>query len=178
MRDSQWSAWCATLLADCLSNLISHLLWKWTKGLPIWSTSWEEQRFKNTRWYWLRANIRPSILREASGPSKFWRRYLQRTYVLVLIVMDLPTTGVPTNKCVYFDKEVFFELGKCMWRNHHSVFQDHQKYIRDDVVKPFHVIILHYAERVQGMHSLEKYLPLPLMKGKSFKADNWKFREK
>ena len=28
------------------------------------------------------------------------------------------------------------------------------------------------------MHSLEKYLPLPLMKGESFKADNWKFREK
>ena len=61
-------------------------------------------------------------------------------------------------------------LGKCMWRNQRIVFQDHLKYICNDIVKPFYVVIFPYAERVQEMHDLAKHLPPPLMKGKSFEA--------
>ena len=57
-------------------------------------------------------------------------------------------------KCVNFKRELCFELGKCMWRKHHSVFQEHLKYICDDIVKLFRVGILCYAERVQDMHDL------------------------
>ena len=62
-------------------------------------------------------------------------------------------------KCVNFDKEIWFELGKCMRRNHHIVFQDHLKYLRNDIVNPFCVGILRYAERIQVMHDLAKQLP-------------------
>ena len=31
------------------------------------------------------------------------------------------------DKCVEFEKELWFELGKCMWRKHQSVYQDQLK---------------------------------------------------
>ena len=60
------------------------------------------------------------------------------------------------------------------WKNHQSVFQDHLKYIRNDILKPFRVVILHYAERVEEMHDLAKQLPPPLINGDSFEEYNWK----
>ena len=42
-----------------------------------------------------------------------------------------------------------------MWRNHRSVFQDHLKYIHNDIVKPCCVGIIRYAERFQEMYDLE-----------------------
>ena len=41
-------------------------------------------------------------------------------------------------------------------------------------MKPFYVRILWYAKRVQDMHNIAKNLPLPLMKGDSYEAANWK----
>ena len=52
-------------------------------------------------------------------------------------------------KCVEFEKELWSELGKLIWRKHRSVFQDHLKYIHNDIVKPFRVGILHYVESVE-----------------------------
>ena len=43
-----------------------------------------------------------------------------------------------------------------MKRNHLIVFQYHVKYIHNDIVKPFQVVIIYNAERVQDMHDLEK----------------------
>ena len=92
------------------------------------------------------------------------------------------TTGYDRNaylaiyKCVDLYRGIWLELGKFMWRKHHSVYQDHLKYIRNYIVKPFRVKIIRYAERVREMHDLAKYL-LPLsMKGESAEADNWTFR--
>ena len=42
------------------------------------------------------------------------------------------------DKCVGFDKEIWFELKKCMWRKHRSIYQDHLKYVCNDILKPFH----------------------------------------
>ena len=50
------------------------------------------------------------------------------------------------------------------------------KYVRNDIVKPFRVKILRYAKRVREMHGLDKYLPLPCMKGESAMAANWALR--
>ena len=57
-------------------------------------------------------------------------------------------------------------LGKSVWKNHRSVFQDHVKYIHNDIVKPFIFFILQYAEHFHRIHNLENYLPPPSMKGK------------
>ena len=63
------------------------------------------------------------------------------------------------DKCVYFDRELCFELGKCICRKHDSFYQDHMKYIRNDIVKPLRIRILRYSENVRDMHDLEKYPP-------------------
>ena len=52
-----------------------------------------------------------------------------------------------------------------MWRKHHILFQDHLKYNRNNIAKPFRVRILRYAECVQEMHDLAKYLSPFLVKG-------------
>ena len=57
-----------------------------------------------------------------------------------------------------------------MWRKHPSVFQDHVKYVYNDIVKPFRVEILKYNRRVREMHDLAKYLPPPSIKGMSFES--------
>ena len=50
------------------------------------------------------------------------------------------------------------------------------KYVCNDIVKPFKVKILRYAERVCEMHDLAKYLPLPSMKVESELVANWSVR--
>ena len=59
-----------------------------------------------------------------------------------------------------------------MCRKHRSIYQDHIKYIWNDIVKPFKVKIIRYAERVNEMHDLAKYLLPPSMKGESAEAAN------
>ena len=48
-------------------------------------------------------------------------------------------------------------------------------YIHNDIVKPFKIKILRYAERMCEMNDLANYLPPPSMKGKSAEADSWTF---
>ena len=81
------------------------------------------------------------------------------------------------DKCVDFDNRLWFELGKFMLRKHQSFYQDHLKYVRNDIVKPFHMRILRYSEHVMEMHDLAKDLPPPSMKGKSYDASNWKVHD-
>ena len=80
------------------------------------------------------------------------------------------------DKCIDFERELWFELGKCMWRKHCSVYQDHMQCVRNDIVKPFKFKTLRYAKRVREMHDLAKYLPPPSMKGESAMEDNWNIR--
>ena len=68
-------------------------------------------------------------------------------------------TYLANDKCVEFERELWFELWKFMWRKHFSVYQDHMKYVRNDIVKHFKVKILRYAKRMHDMYDLEKYLP-------------------
>ena len=63
-----------------------------------------------------------------------------------------------------------------MWRKQRRVYQDHMKYIHNNIVKPFRVKILRYAKRIRYMHDLAKYLPPPSMKGESAEAANWTVR--
>ena len=66
--------------------------------------------------------------------------------------------------CTYSEKKLWSELGKIIWRNHQNTFQDHVEYIHNNIVNPFRVVIIHYAERVREMHDLAKYLPPLSMK--------------
>ena len=60
-----------------------------------------------------------------------------------------------------------------MWRKHQIVYQDHMKYIWNDITKPFRVKILRYTKRMREIHDLAKYLHPPSMKCESAEAANW-----
>ena len=64
-----------------------------------------------------------------------------------------------------------------MWINHRSSFQYHVKYIHYDILKPFSVSILQYAECVRQMHELDKYLTPPSNKGDIYDQSNWRVRD-
>ena len=80
------------------------------------------------------------------------------------------------DKCVDLERGLWLELGKYIRRKHRSIYQDHMKYVRNDIVKPFKVKIIRYAERVREMNDLAKYLPPPSMKGESAMSYNWNVR--
>ena len=70
-----------------------------------------------------------------------------------------PVSGA--EHCNGTKEEIWFDLRKSICRKHWSTFQDHVKYIHNEIVKPFRVNILHYGERVREMHDIYKYLPPP-----------------
>ena len=43
------------------------------------------------------------------------------------------------DKYVDFERELWFELGKCIWIKHWIVYQDHMKYVRNNIFKPLKV---------------------------------------
>ena len=57
-----------------------------------------------------------------------------------------------------------------------SVYQDHMRYVHNDIVKPFKVRILRYANHMRKMIDLANYPPPPSMEGKRSKAANWNVR--
>ena len=65
-----------------------------------------------------------------------------------------------------------------MRRKNWPIFQDHVKYIHNNIVNPFMVRILQYAERVWELHNLAKYLPPPSMKGDEYDQADWDVNDK
>ena len=104
--------------------------------------------------------------------EKFW------TWAKVDYLDALGDVYLGKDRCLDFKKYIWFELGKSMWKKYQSVFQDHVKYIHNDIVKPFIVGILHYSERVYDIHDLEKNLPPLSMKGVWFEGSSWFVRDK
>ena len=49
-----------------------------------------------------------------------------------------------SDQCDYFEKELWFGLGKIMWRKHCYIFQYHVKCMRNAIVGPFRVLIFQY----------------------------------
>ena len=62
-----------------------------------------------------------------------------------------PIRGV--DRCKDFEKELWFKLGKYMWRKQRSVFQDCVKYIHKVMVKHFRVVIIQYTKHPRDTQS-------------------------
>ena len=81
--------------------------------------------------------------------------------------------GVNASRCVYLDsdsclnseKEVWFDSGKIIWNKQWRVFQEHIKYIHNDIVKPFRGSILQYPECTHEIHYILNHFPPHQMKG-------------
>ena len=64
-----------------------------------------------------------------------------------------PIRGV--DRCTDFDKGLWLEYGKHMWRKHQSLFQYHVKYIHKYIVKHFRVVILQYTKSPRDAKSCQ-----------------------
>ena len=68
-------------------------------------------------------------------------------------------------------------FGKVHVEEHQSVYQDHMKYVHNDILKPFNIKIHRYARRVREMHELAKYLPPPSKNVECAMEDKWSFHK-
>ena len=87
-------------------------------------------------------------------------------------------TVIGADISVDFEKELWFELGKRMWRNHISIFQDHVKFMHNDIVNPIRIGISQYANNFREMHDLAKFLYPPSNKGDEYDMVDWNTRDK
>ena len=60
------------------------------------------------------------------------------------------------DRCLDFEKDIWFELGKSMWKKNRRDFREYVKYIHNDIVKPFRVGIILYTKHINSMNNLEK----------------------
>ena len=51
-----------------------------------------------------------------------------------------------------------------MWKNHRSVFNEHIIYVKNDIQKPFKMVVTEYSERVRESFGLARYLSTPIRK--------------
>ena len=50
-----------------------------------------------------------------------------------------------------FEKLLWFELGKLIWKDHRQVYYDHIKYLQQNIVKPFKWTMVQYISRIREM---------------------------
>ena len=83
-------------------------------------------------------------------------------------------TGV--NISIDFKKELWFDMGKSMWRKYLYVSQGHVKYNRNDILNLFRTVIVQYAERVCEIHDINKFMPPSSKKGDEYDQADWTVR--
>ena len=50
-----------------------------------------------------------------------------------------------------FEKLLWFELGKLIWKDHHQVYYEHIEYLQQNIVKPFKWTMVQYISRIREM---------------------------
>ena len=75
-----------------------------------------------------------------------------------------------------FEKLLWFELGKLIWKYHHQVYYDHIKYLQQHICKPFKWTMVQHISHVHDMFNYCIYLPPPTMRGQSWEKAEWTAR--
>jgi hypothetical protein len=76
-----------------------------------------------------------------------------------------------------FEKLLWFELGKLIWKDHRQVYYGHIKYLQQNIVKPFKWTMVQYISRVREMYDYCIYLQPPSLKGQDFLEVKWAKRD-
>ena len=59
-----------------------------------------------------------------------------------------------------FEKLLWFELGKFIWKDHHQVYYEHIEYLQQNIVKPFKWTMVQYISRIREIENV-RLLHLP-----------------
>jgi len=76
-----------------------------------------------------------------------------------------------------FEKLLWFELGKLIWKDHHQVYYEHIEYLQQNIVKPFKWTMVQYISRVREMFDYFMYLQPHSLKGQGFLEAKWDKRD-
>ena len=77
-----------------------------------------------------------------------------------------------------FEKLLWFELGKLIWKDHRQVYHDHIEYLQQSINKPFKWPMVRYISRIREMFDYCLYLQPHSFKDQSFKEACWDERDK
>ena len=72
-----------------------------------------------------------------------------------------------------FEKLLWFELGKLIWKDHRQVYYEHIEYLQQNIVKPFKWTMVQYIGRIREMFDYCLYLQPHSLKGQGFKEADW-----
>ena len=81
-------------------------------------------------------------------------------------------------QCNEIKQDLWFQLGKLMWRKYLSVFNQNINYNNNDIHNPYKAVILQYAEREREMNGLYYFLTPLVNKGEDYCEAYWVVREK
>jgi hypothetical protein len=77
-----------------------------------------------------------------------------------------------------FEKLLWFELGKLIWKDHRQVYHEHIEYLQQNINKPLKWPMIRYIGRFREMFDYCLYLQPHSFKDQSFKEACWDERDK
>ena len=80
--------------------------------------------------------------------------------------------------CEAFERRIWFDLGKKMWRNHRNVHDDHMHYLQTDIIKPYKMSMIDFVERMRTLFKMKRYLQPPSMRNETSIDADWDTRDK
>ena len=75
--------------------------------------------------------------------------------------------------CIRFERLVMFELGTRAWRTHNDAYDEHVRYLKNDIVKPITMSVQELILRFEDMYLLKDFIQPPSKKGQTASEANW-----
>ena len=58
--------------------------------------------------------------------------------------------------CANFERHIYYKIGKIIWHDHGSVYEEQLKYLQNDICKPYKYSMIQYTERVRDLFEILK----------------------
>jgi hypothetical protein len=86
----------------------------------------------------------------------------------------LENLGTTANEyCQQYKSYVWFKMGKLMWARHQTVHDEHIRYFKNKIIKPYDMAIRDFYNRVIKMYSFLYHLQPPLMNNQAWYQAKW-----
>ena len=80
--------------------------------------------------------------------------------------------------CNAIECNLWIYIEKSIQNKHHSLFNKHKEYNKNNIHKTCTSGILNYTKRIQDMHELDHYLSPPSKKFQEYREEEWGTRNK
>ena len=88
-----------------------------------------------------------------------------------MVYIEIATLSLSNNTVNILSRDMSL-IGKSIWKNYRSVFDDHFKYIHNDISSPYNVIIAKYTKILHEMFDIVCYFYHTIKEGDDFDNTN------